>query len=198
MDKNLKLIIIDELIRQKQIVFNRNEFLTDLGLTKYRIKQNQNKPCIQIENYFLNLKLSDYKLTEISSLYYDSSPKIIDYIWPLWEWDNGDYFDIKSLDGIECLKNIETLCLTNLLITDITPLSKLKKLKSLDITSQKALELEPFNKLSGIEKLNLYAPFPKEGYYDSLVADMTKKGVEITLDNSRKKIKTNANTMYEK
>ncbi|NOQ75846.1 MAG: hypothetical protein GQ574_27825 [Crocinitomix sp.] len=189
MDKNLKLIIIEELIQQKKIVFDRKEFLANNGWTKYRIKRYENKPIQQIENHFLNLSLADYQLHEVTKLYYDSGPKIIDYIWQLWDWDNGDYFDIKSLDGIACLENLESLNLTNLLISDISPLTNLKKLTTLDITSQNVLELEPFYKLSGIKKLVLRAPYPEEGYYNNLVNDMEKKGIEVILHESWKQEK---------
>lgn len=184
MDKNLKLIIINKLIHQKMIAFDRAKFLKEQGWTKYRVRLYENKPIIQIENYFLKLNLADYPLDEISFLSYDSSPKTIHDIWLLWDWDNGEYFDIKSLEGIECLKNLEILDLKNLILSDLTPLTKLKKLRSLEISLPCALKLETFYKLPVLEKLDLNAPpYTEEGYYDDFANKMAQKGVELTINN---------------
>ena len=68
---------------------------------------------------------------------------------------NTDGQKIKSLEGIEKLKNLTSLTLIFHNITDIKPLASLSKLTELDLTYNQIIDIKPLAGLSKLTSLNL-------------------------------------------
>jgi len=62
---------------------------------------------------------------------------------------------IKSLKGIEQLRNLTALELQDNLIADLAPLAALKQLKSLNLTRNRIEDISPLKNLSKLEHINL-------------------------------------------
>ncbi len=63
--------------------------------------------------------------------------------------------ELKSINGLECLKNVEWINLSNNQIEDITPLKNLKTLKNLYLTSNLIRSAEPLVGLVNLENLSV-------------------------------------------
>jgi len=65
-------------------------------------------------------------------------------------------YDIKILEGIQCLYNLNDLSLRQNNISDISPLSNLTNLKGLGLEDNNISDISPLSNLTNLEWLNLW------------------------------------------
>jgi len=63
------------------------------------------------------------------------------------------FLGIESLEGIEVVENLNSLTLSNNLLTDISPITALNQLTLLDIQNNRVSDLSPLNQLTELEVL---------------------------------------------
>lgn len=71
------------------------------------------------------------------------------------DWFEGGYYNIENLKGIEYLRNLKILDLSDNKIKDITPLSKLKDLIQLDLSNNRITDISKLGTLTGLTSLSL-------------------------------------------
>lgn len=184
MDKNLKLTIIDSLISNGLIQFNRDIFLHETcRWTKYKTKRFYDKPIPEILEYFLSIELGKYPLHKIIKLYQSGINEINYLIWNGWDGET-DYFDIKTLEGVDQMPNLNKLILGTTMINDLTPLISLCKLKEVSIISTNIIQkVEILLEIKTLEKVEIQAPFPKQdkNHYSDIENALKNKGVTTSI-----------------
>ena len=185
MEKNLKYSIINSLLLTGTFKFNKEYFFKQYLSKIYDQSASYNfSPIIEIEKYFQNLELSDFNLKDIEILSWSSYEDIVYDIWGQYDGED-DYFNIKSLEGIDICPNIKEIHIEYVWsVSDISPLSKLNKLEEITIFSGKIEvdSLMPLISLPKLKKVNIEGLYPKDkSEIEKVVSELKSKGIKADI-----------------
>lgn len=110
-----------------------------------------------LEEYLLSLPLSGTALAEIEDLTLDGDRSIYGWIFPDW-WNFGDYFVIRSFEGIACCSALQALRFGAGLDEgcSLRPLAELQELRSIAVSaSDDYREIEALLELPKLTKLEV-------------------------------------------
>jgi len=119
-DFNFKLVIMDS------ILDNSPSFEKELNKLKEKHSDELEEaleetlePIEEILEFFKEVKLKDSDLDKVECLTFDGGLEIYFLIRPFWDGEDS-FFDVKSIEGFEKLKNLKTvywcsICNENLL-----------------------------------------------------------------------------------
>jgi hypothetical protein len=65
-------------------------------------------PIEEMRAYISALELKREELDSITELCFDGGEEIYVYLLPDWDGES-DFFDVKSVEGFECLRNLKTV-----------------------------------------------------------------------------------------
>lgn len=197
-DKNLKLAILNytKSLQEKYHYgwgpsSNYNQFCIE-NFNKL-ITDNEYGPSQEIESFFLKLKIPKKDLESITHITFDGDNSAYSFIWVdphCW----GNYFDIKSLEGIENCTNLKKINLNVMAEkVDLQPLTKLQSLECIALGSDNTNDYMPLLDISNLKQVEVFIqnPLPRthEKQLVKLIPKLEEKGVTVIDSWSKKKIK---------
>lgn len=180
MHDNLKLLVIDHLIKTNLLEYNEEfcdtiydsiEDDDDLADNLYA------QPIPELMDYFLQMNLTPF-LDQVTTLVCEGGNTI--YTLVAYQWDGeDDYFDLTSLEGIEVLENLETLYAHVMVKGSISlqPLKQLKKLRHLSLAYKSFTDYEALLEIEALESVDIHCIGNKN--IALVVAALEEKGVTI-------------------
>lgn len=165
MDHNLRLAILSALCRQGVYQYvDKSKYFDDVADENY-------EPYQPIIEHWLKQPIDPY-LDKITELTWGSDDDMVFNIWTYWDGED-DYFDIKSLAGIEQLTNLKTLKIEWLLVDTAENRQIVKQLEQRGVTIR-------INGKPGWEPKKPLPPPPQvhptpviEPYYPAVKKDIT-------------------------
>lgn len=108
-DPNLKLVVLSELLRTKQIDLGKPEDLIDHVMRRHVDVEEEGYELLRpAYKYLTRYPLTETMLDSVTTLEFDGGLDIYPYIWPFWDGES-DEFDIRSLIGIEHCRNLKSI-----------------------------------------------------------------------------------------
>lgn len=180
-DPNLKLVVIDELISAGIIdLGSPGEFLSQMLGRTYEPRSDGQQPrkCQPAYDYLVRYPLTPQQLQSVDSLCFDGGNDIYEFIWPGWDGETSD-FNISSLDGIECLTELQTFNEISMLqVVDFKPLCALPKLTTLDLGLGTTASVDV---LLGLPALRTFKCYEDDAPDDATLAQLAARGVGVRL-----------------
>lgn len=129
-DPNLKLAVLDALIRSKTIDLGPEEELfmhvrgnhVDMDEVEYEFASD-------VYEFLARYPLTSDELDSIEELWLEASSEVLRYVWPKFDGES-DEFHIRSFAGIEKCPRIRSVCVIMQGDIDLSPLQSLASLES--------------------------------------------------------------------
>ncbi len=185
MDTNLRYAILEALKTEKQFSFDKEIFFEKILKKKYKDSASYNyEPYEPIEKYFQSIDINKYSLEKVKCLTWSSSSSIVFDIFGQYDGED-DYFNIKSLDGIEICPNIERINIQYVWsVKDMSSLINLKKIKDITVFSTKleVNSLKPILELLLLESVCLEGlVFKDQNETNSVISELKRRGVDVKI-----------------
>jgi hypothetical protein len=104
-DFNFKLVVMDAMLGQEPAFLEELEALKDEHEDAYW-DSGEYAAIPAVCEYVANLHLTQEDLDKVTDLCFDGGLEIYFYLLPDWDGED-DFFDVKSIDGWQHLKNLE-------------------------------------------------------------------------------------------
>ncbi|MBW4039846.1 MAG: hypothetical protein HIU91_13430 [Acidobacteria bacterium] len=132
-DPNLKLAVLDELMRTGHLDLGTPQDLADHVLKRTVDLDQEGYDLLQpVYKYLARYPLSQQQLGTITKLTFDGGLKIYEFVYPFWDGES-DEFDIHSFVGIEHCPNLRDVHIISMVADDagVEPLqARLSQLRS--------------------------------------------------------------------
>lgn len=124
------------------------------GRLQIQTSQSQQETSLRVLQILTTVQFEDPNLERVvrGAAGKLTGPLFLSDVEALTELD-GSFAGIASLEGIEALKNLETLILIDNQITDLSPLSSLTNLQALNVQSNELSDLSPLAGLISLTSL---------------------------------------------
>jgi hypothetical protein len=193
MDPNLKLAILAELGRLKRrnhiAVFKRVrrriETLRDAlraqdGRTREaEIDAFEERARYRLLKQMLHEPLSKADLAAVEQLNWEYGTELIPAIDPYWGGEQ-DFFNIRSLTGLEQCTNLWKLQVVWQALTDLSSLGKLPRLKQVGFDYGKFNDISPLLSATSLRKLNLFEFLDDKKKLKPALETLRSRGVKIS------------------
>ena len=116
-DFNFKLVVIEALLDKEPSFCKDLEALVERYSKNYEWYKGAG-PIKELLQFFSELSIEQKDLAKITELCFDGGNEIYGIIQP--DWDGEDcYFDIQSVRGFECLKNLQSVVLISMVDEEV-------------------------------------------------------------------------------
>lgn len=106
-DLNFKLVVIDSLLEKSPSFEEKLETYKEMYTDKYEWYSDK-EPIKEILEFFAEISLTQEDLDKVTELCFDGGNEVYFIIKPDWDGED-DFFDVKSVEGFESLKNLKTV-----------------------------------------------------------------------------------------
>ncbi|MDA2383473.1 ybaK/ebsC family protein [Bacillus cereus] len=106
-DFNFKLVVIEALLNKEPLFLNELKDLIDKYTNNFEWYSGAGV-IVEIRDYLEGLTLAISDLEKIESLCFDGGNEIYHILKPDWDGEDS-LFDVVSVEGFQCLKNLKTV-----------------------------------------------------------------------------------------
>ena len=103
--------------------------------------------------------------------------------------------NLKSIEGIQYLKNLEAIEISECQFEDITPLKGLKKLKYIEIDRNRIKDVSPLAEMTQLEHLKLYNNLIEDVSPLANLTNLRYLDIHFNVDNNKEKGVTNIDSL---
>ncbi|MBM7068345.1 hypothetical protein [Actibacterium sp. 188UL27-1] len=184
-DPNFKLAVLSSLLDDKVLDFgDYPAFLKFIEGTEYDYEERGYEPSAKAQRYLTHYPLTTDQLAKVDTLVFDGGNTIYPYVYPFWGGETEE-FDIRSLDDLRLLPNLETFEIISMLWwenPDLTALRHVPKLKTLGLGLTATWQnIEVLEQLPNLKELTVFGHDLDEGSALNVVKQLEQRGVRVQI-----------------